>query len=79
MFASRSECDALEGSSTGLFGGNDSLRNRIEGATKSDDLVTKAMVKPKVTKPAAHPRRDAGNGTKKGYLVYPLFCLFTLF
>ena len=37
----------LEESSTGLFGGDSSLRDRVDAATKSDDLVKKVMIKPR--------------------------------
>ena len=43
----RSERDVLEESSTGLFGGDSSLRDRVDAATKSDDLVKKVMIKPR--------------------------------
>ena len=47
MFTYRSERDNIEGSSTGLFGGETSLRTRLEGATKTDKLANKAMIRSK--------------------------------
>ena len=57
----------MEEASTGLMGGEASVRTRLETQTKNDDLLTKTMVRPeKRQRPKAdHPKFKTDN-QKKG-------------
>ena len=46
MFTCRSERDSLEAASTGLMGGEASVRSRLDTVTKTDDLLNKTLLRP---------------------------------
>ena len=50
MFTCRSERDSLEAASTGLMGGEASVRSRLDTVTKTDDLLNKTLLRPKERK-----------------------------
>ena len=45
MFACRRDREALESSATGLLGGEDNVRARLEAANKSDELLKKSLAR----------------------------------